>query len=225
MRNQDCIKTEELESLADKTIAVERRQLIESHLAGCAACRGAAAALYREIRMNTESFAAPEGLKLKAASMVGNEMKPEEPGQSSLGSKPAFRWFRPIMVFASLLLVVAFGMGTYTFVRMQRETEPDVFRDANNGRQLIEVTLPVGKSFSEGSEIYFEWKAVEGAKKYKLIVSEAGGDIIEEIETEDTKFQKALKSHGIEKYLYFQIKTMLADGTEIESETRKIVFK
>ncbi len=225
MKDQGCIKTEELESLVAGEVVDERRRLVESHLAECAMCRNEAASFFRANAVSKETFQAPETLKQKAREMIpsGEGGLGQEKQRPKIGQPVS--WLRPLFGFASLILVLAVGFGTYTLMRIQPEESGDVFREAETTQNKIEIMSPAGKSFNEGDAIEFAWKPIAGANKYKFVVSNASGDIIEEIETKETRFQKPLKPAGIEKYLYWQVKTMLADGTEIESETRKIVFK
>lgn len=93
-------------------------------------------------------------------------------------TRPGRRWMAPLALAASVLLAVV--VGRYA---LPGPDEGDVVRSGTEDR--VTLLAPPTEAAS-GSPLLFAWAPIGGARRYRLEVMNAAGEVVLEAETADT---------------------------------------
>jgi hypothetical protein len=210
--------------LKGEMLAAERGGL-EMHLAGCAVCRQRLLAIFAANAAQSENLKAPSTLIEQVKKLPEAEKKSSQspPGKSQKDLVPWYRQKFLQIAFASSLVLLTVALGTYFWNSQPDFISDDIFRDGSGNSNSIKLLSPKNNADLSGPRINFSWAEIKGARIYTLILSNEKGDIIKEIKTDKLKIEINFSEIELvqNKHYFWQVKTLLVDGSILESETRK----
>jgi hypothetical protein len=216
MKNE-CLTTEIKRAFLAYELSIEQREMAETHLAACRACRRQLANLFSE---GPEIFSAPDSLKQKA-----KQIPPQEKRNFFAAFLAYFQ--QPVSVAATVVLLVAVSVIAFFVFREMLPTQnsqQEKFRKGNNSSNKLQLLSPDANAQISNEQIEFRWAEAANAKDYTLIVLDEKGDIVAQQTTNQESF--SLNASSLEKgksYFWF-VKVKFPDGTTIDSNAAKFVF-
>lgn len=216
MKNK-CLTTEIKRAFLADELSIEQREMAETHLAACRACRHQVANLFSD---GTEIFSAPNSLKQRAKQIPFGQEK-----RNFFAS--FFAYFQqPVAIAATVVLLVAVSSIAFFVLRETQPTQnsqQEKFRKGNSSNKL-QLLSPNANAKISTEQIEFRWAKVVNAKDYTLIVLDEKGDIVgQETTTQESLSFNASTLEKGKSYFWF-VKAKLPDGTTTDSDTAKFVF-
>jgi hypothetical protein len=225
MLEKNCPTKEDLHLFLNRATSAEQKDEIELHLASCEGCRRNLSAIFAQSISEMEQFKAPENLVEQVKRLPEERAFAEEKADAQTIPTPWHRQNFFQIALAAGLLVCAGLFGLY-FLQIQETAgvPDDVFRNGSGNKKAIKLLTPPENARAAFEKVLFNWSEIAEVKDYTLILSDAKGDIIKEIKTEETNLKTTGAELGLSKgqTYYWQIRAKLKDGLNSESETRKL---
>lgn len=224
MNSNNCLTTEIKRAFLADELSNERREIAETHLSECGACRRQMAMMLSEIKTE-EALPLPESLKEKAKRIPAQQITEKPDFFTAI-----FAYFKqPVAVAASIVLLLAFASIAYLALKEKVPThnsQEEKFRQGNTTSIKPELLSPATDSAINTGEMEFRWSKVINALSYTLIILDEKGDIIAQQTTKNENFSlnvSALNSTNNKHFFWF-VRVKLADGTTANSDTAKLLF-
>lgn len=222
MNKENCLTTEIKHAYLFDKLSTDERETAEAHLAACRLCRHQLTVMFED---KQEVLSIPDLLKQKAKQIPAQEIKERQNLFTSLSA-----YFRqPVAVAASIVLLIVVSSITFFVLREKspaQNSNEEKLRQGNTSANKPQILSPAINAQITSDQIEFRWEKVINALSYTLIVTDEKGDIIFQQKTTQENFTLNLSTLNLTKdktYFWF-VKTKLADGTAIDSDTAKFHF-
>ncbi len=231
-RRWACLGETQIAAYADRQLAGQAKERVETHLADCDFCLDQVAFLIRTQRAESPE-PVPDWLLLRARKLTGEKTRPE--------GSAVWRWGKIAAATATacLVLVVSISLRHHQTVPTvaPRQTPvamplhvpgqtapttpselPPAVRGGLKSHLALTVVSPAAGSIVPENEIEFRWEPVSGALEYEVEVLTLDGDLVWKQRTVGSSIRLTgdVKLEAGHKY-FVSVRAYLAEGKSVQS--------
>lgn len=214
-----CVSTAELDRLLTGSVTgVERGGLVE-HLGRCRECRRRLAER-RDAAEIPVSEAAPRELRARAVALgttpaIPASARPPGSGDAEISTARAER--RPMAGPAVAAAGLAAVLGLTAWLALREAPEPGVVRAPEP--VIAAPRLTVAEQPHAPGLVDVRWSATPGAEAYRLVVVDAVGEVVLQLDLEGAQRRHRLALDGLptEAASYLYVQALFDDGTRLTS--------
>jgi hypothetical protein len=220
MVNDKCLTTDELNLFLNDEMSSEKRAKSDTHLSLCASCCHRLAQIYKESQPEPELIRAPRRLTARV-------LREPQPRLTRLFAWLFdFRWQTVAATVAVLIITSSVVFIIWPDANNTRTPITDPLREAAPLTIAPRLIAPENEAEINIAQAEFRWAKVEGISRYNFTLLDQRGNIVLQTSTSEERLSLSSSSVSLEsgKPYFWHVTTQMNDGTEADSETRKIVF-